>query len=112
MELEDNPASNLTLAEKRRALATPRSHFRMGLTVPHLVRYSFNFDYYRQANGSGACGFVAGTQNFIELLTTLGSVSRGIPRKEWKLPLPDLNDFNFAIYPHMDVLAVVERRAG
>ena len=39
---------------------------------------------------------------------TLGSISRGIPSKEWDVPLNDLEAFDFSFYPRANVLAVVE----
>jgi len=109
--LEDNPASDLTLAEKRRALDEYRTKWDTLNPIQKWEREVADFDYGHQASGHGVCGFVADTQKFIEFLT-LKSVSRGIPRKEWKLPLPEFDFFNFAIYPPADALAVVERRAG
>lgn len=61
------------------------------------------------ASERGVCGFVVGAQNFTELLT-LESVSPGMPRTAWELPLPEY--CNFAIYPRGATLCFAERRAG
>ena len=41
-------------------------------------------------------------------LFTLGSVSRGIPYKQWTIPLPDIVPENYGFYPDADVIAFVE----
>ena len=40
---------------------------------------------------------------------TLGSISRGIPRKKWDLLFGDFKSFSFTFYPRANVLAVLER---
>ena len=39
---------------------------------------------------------------------TLGSISRGIPRKEWDVPLGDLEPSYFTFSPRADLLVIVE----
>ena len=39
---------------------------------------------------------------------TLGSILRGIPRKEWDIPLGDFESFYFAFCPRTDLLVIVE----
>ena len=37
---------------------------------------------------------------------TLGSISRGIPRREWDIPLKDIETFAFTFYPRANVVAI------
>jgi len=39
---------------------------------------------------------------------TLGSVSRGIPRKEWDISFEDFEAETFTFYPQANIMAVVE----
>ena len=41
-------------------------------------------------------------------LFALGSASRGIPYKQWEIPLPVVGPFGYGFFPHADVFAVVE----
>ena len=108
--LVDNPASNFTLADKRRAFEEYRMKWDTFNPVKKLEREVDNLYFNHQASGSGTYCFVAGSQKFIEFVT-LESVSRGIPRKEWKLPHPEFRLSGFAINPHADVLVIVEKNA-
>jgi len=108
--LEDNPESNLILADKRRALKEYRAKWN-------------NLDPFQKwepGAGSVGCqwtsvlgvyGVTAHSQEFIEFFT-LESVSQGVPRKEWKIPLPHFNFSGFAINPHSNLLVVVEGKLG
>jgi len=111
MGLEDNPESSLSLADKRRALEEYRAKWD-------------NFNPVRKwepGAGSAGCqwasvlgvyGVVAHSKEFIEFFT-LESISQGVPRKEWKIPLPEFNLYSgFAINPRSDVVVVVEWRFG
>ena len=40
----------------------------------------------------------------------LGSISRGIPRREWNISLDHLNAYHFTSHPQANVLAIIERR--
>jgi hypothetical protein len=42
-------------------------------------------------------------------LFTLGSVSRGIPQRKWKIPVPIACPVDFTFYPGADVIAFVEQ---
>ena len=54
---------------------------------------------------SGTFGILwESSANFI----TLGSASRGIPRREWDIPFEHLRARGFAFYPQADILAVIE----
>ena len=37
----------------------------------------------------------------------LGSISRGIPRREWEIPVKDIEALTFAFYPQANVVAIV-----
>lgn len=39
---------------------------------------------------------------------TLGSISRGVPRREWDISFKHLRACSFTFYPRADVLAVIE----
>lgn len=41
-------------------------------------------------------------------LTTLGSTSRGIPRKEWEIPLPVVDPVDYTLCPDANVIAFVK----
>jgi hypothetical protein len=108
--LEDNPNVNLSLADKRRAFDEYRAKWD---TFQPTKKWELEVDSFSpdcQVSGSGVYGFVAGSKQFIEFLT-LESVSRGIPPKEWKVPLPDFELLKLAINPHADVVVVVEGKA-
>ena len=108
--LEDNPASNLTLADKRRAFDEYRTKWETFNPIKKWESEVENFYFGHHTSGSGVYGFVAGPQKFIQFVT-LESVSRGIPRREWKLPLPEFVFSGFGINPQADVLAVVGKNA-
>ena len=109
MGLEDNPASNLTLADKRRALDEYRTKWDTFNPTHKWKRVVDNLYCGPQVCGPGVYGFISGSQRFIEFLT-LESVSRGIPRKEWRLPLPEFELSSFAINPSADLLVVCEKK--
>ncbi|KAF9643840.1 hypothetical protein BDM02DRAFT_3191141 [Thelephora ganbajun] len=111
--LEDNPAVNLTLADKRKAFYEHRMKWRTLEPVKKWQRTIGSiFNTGSRATALGVYAFIADSKEFVEFIT-LESVSRGIPRKEWKLPLPDFALSDFAINPQADVLVVVVRkRAG
>ena len=104
--LVDNPAVNLTLADKRRAFDTHRMKWETFSTVKKWQRIVGGG--YR-ARAPGVYAFVAPPAKFSEFLT-LESISRGIPRKEWRVPSPDPALSNLAINPHVDVLIVAIKR--
>jgi hypothetical protein len=108
--LEDNPSVNISLADKRRAFDEYRAKWDTFHPIQKLERKVDNFYPDCHASGSGVHGFVTSSKKFIEFLG-LDSVSRGVPRKEWKVPLPDFEPFDFAINPHADVLVAIERNA-
>ena len=42
---------------------------------------------------------------------TLGSVSLGIPRREWGIPLQHVEASTFTFYPQANIMAIVEEVA-
>jgi len=56
------------------------------------------------ANG-GTCGFLG--EDSVKFFT-LGSVSRGVPGREWDVPLKDYTGHVFAFYPRANIMAVAE----
>lgn len=106
--LKDNPSANLSLADKHSILCGYRMKWDALSPIQKSERRVNNFTSYSpQASGSGVFGFIASSDNFIQFLT-LESVSRGIPRKEWRVPLPaGLALQHFAICPQADALAMV-----
>jgi hypothetical protein len=107
---EDNPHVNISLADKRRAF----DDYRMKWDAFHLIkkweRAVDNPNPDHQVRGPGVYGFVVGPPKFIEFLS-LESVSRGVPPREWKVPLPDFELLKLAINPHADLLVVIEGKA-
>lgn len=110
--LKDNPASNLTLAEKRKALNalhTKWERFRPTKKWQRTVGCNLGD---HQARALGVYAFIADSSNFVEFFA-LESVPRAIPRREWKTQLPDCTLSSFVINPQADVLVVaVEREPG
>lgn len=114
--LKDNPIANLSLAEKRRLFNEYRARWD---AFDPIGKSNKSFDGPRHTPcwmssvcGSGVFCLVTDPDKFIRL-TKIESVSRGIPRKEWKVPSPrDLEPLHFAIYPQADVLAVIGSGGG
>lgn len=52
----------------------------------------------------GVCAIVRDSARFVRL----GSTSRGIPPKEWEIPLPVADPAEYTHYPGADVIAFVE----
>ncbi|KAF9643654.1 hypothetical protein BDM02DRAFT_1374405 [Thelephora ganbajun] len=106
--LEENPAVNLSLIDKRRAFDEHCTRWDVLNPIQTWER-EIGIHGYLQASGPGVYSFIADRKKFIQFLT-LESVPRGIPQREWKLPLPDFVLAGFAINPHADALALVERK--
>jgi len=108
--LEDNPTINLSLADKRRAFDEYRTKWDAFSPIQKWEREVDNPSPNHQVSGPGVYGLIANSRKFVEF-STLELDSRGIPREEWKVPLPDFTIVDLAINPHADVLVVVESRA-
>lgn len=113
---EDNPASNLALAEQQRAFDEYRMRWPGILSTlsqcgsersPVEFRLRFPSQQLRRLR------FVADTQNFMSFLPWgLFHVGHRVTGKEWKFQLPAVDFFSFAINLHANVPAVAERRTG
>ena len=110
--LVDNPASKLTLASKREAYDVNRTRwdkFRPAKKWEGTVGANLGG---HRTRALGVYAFVADSSKFVEFFT-LESVSRSIPRKTWRIPLPDYSFSNFAMNPQADIVAIaVERTPG
>jgi len=105
---EDNVAAGLSLVEKREALRRYRSN--LDSLRPIEERRVDNVPIPDKGKVSKAAGGVYTIATESVRLFTLGSPLRGIPYKEWEIPLPlpgpDLGGYGF--YPCEDVIAFVE----
>ena len=111
MGLEDNPKSSLSLADKRRALEEYHAKWE-NLNPVRKWEPGVGSNGFQWASVLGIYGVVADSREFIEFFTP-ESVSQGIPRKEWKIPLPQLANYSgFTFNPHSDMLVVVDWRFG
>jgi len=111
--LEDNSATNLTLADRRRAFNEYRTRWETFEPTRQRERWIDSiFNTNNWAKAFGVFAFIADPKEFVEFFTT-ESISRGTTRKEWKFPLPDSARQGFAINPHADVLVIVAQgKAG
>lgn len=114
--LKDNPTVDISLAEKRRLLDEYRARWD---AFDPIQKSSKSFDgpentsrWMSPVCGSGVFCLVTDPDDSIQF-TKIESVSRGILRKEWKVPSPrGLELLDFAIYPQADVLAMVGSGEG
>ena len=103
--LQQNPRTKASLTDRRAALELYRRSWEsLDLVEEGDEDLRFFVD--------GAALVVGGTfgilgENLAKFIT-LGSISRGIPSKEWDFPFKDLEAFNFSFYPRANVLAIVE----
>lgn len=111
--LEDNPAAHRSLFDKQRALDEYRIKWDAFSPIQQRERKIEGFSCHSpQASNSGVCAFAVGRWDKAIQFVTLESISRGIPRKEWKVPLPpDLSLQQFAFNNHANVLVLVGRQA-
>jgi hypothetical protein len=107
--MEDNPDVSLSLDDKRRAFDEYRAKWDAFHPIEKWEREIRSLHFDCDESGHGVYGFVAGSEESIGFLS-LGLVSRGVPRKEWKLQLPDFEISHLVIDPHADVLVVVEQK--
>ena len=101
--LERNPKAGIGLAESRKALVRYSSS--LGSLRPIEERvvdgiHVRNGRWLRTAGG--VCAVFADSIR----LFTLGSASRGIPYKEWKIPSPINNPMGYNIYPGANIIAL------
>ena len=103
--LQRNPRTKASLTDRRAALELYRKSWEsLGPVEEGDENPRFFVD--------GTALVVGGTfgilgENLVKFIT-LGSISRGIPSKEWDFPFEDLEAFDFSFYPRANVLAIVE----
>ena len=107
--MEDNPYVNLSLDDNRRAFDEYRAKWDAFHPIEKWEQEIRSFDFDREESVHGVYGFVAGSQKCVEFLS-LGLVSQGVPRKEWKLQLPDFEILHFVTDPHADLLVFIEEK--
>lgn len=105
--MQDNPDANIPLADKRKAFDKYRAKWDVFHPIKKWERAVDSSYLNPHVSGPGVHGFIVGSQEFIEFLS-LEPVSRGVPPKEWKVPLSDFEPLKLAINPHADVLVVIE----
>ena len=106
--LEHNPAAGIDLAESRKAFS--RYLVKLDTLSPNEERTVVDLrapDDTEDAKTAGGIYAIAKDQ---VRLFTLGSVSRGIPYKEWVIPhpIPINTQENYGFYPGADIIAFVE----
>jgi len=104
--LEHNPAAGIDLAESRKALFQYLTNFKTlspieertvdNLRIPNDIR-----------DTEAAGGVYAIVMDQVRLFT-LGSASRGIPYKEWTIPLPVTEPESYGFYPGADIIAFIK----
>ena len=72
--------------------------------VPNTASSDFDERRIKVTTVGGVCAMVKDSVR----LFTLGSASRGIPHKEWEIPLPVADPADYTHYPGADVIAFVE----
>ena len=103
--LQRNPRTKVPLADCRAAL---EAYCRGRETLEPVEKCEEDLDAstYEVVNVlGGTLGTLA--KNSAKFIT-LGSISRGIPRKEWGVPLGNFESFHFTFCPRADVLVIVE----
>ena len=104
--LEHNATSGIDLAESRKALLQYSSS--LGSLRPIKQRtvhqIQSGMGYWARTTGG-----VHAVINGSVWLFSLGSASRGIPYKQWKIPSPIDNPIAYSIYPGANLIAFVER---
>ena len=100
--LEYNAAAGISLADSREALL----RYRSGLdSLRPVEERTVNLQRRFQCGASGGAYVIV---NDSIRLFTLGSASRGIPPKEWEIPLPFTYPSGYGFYPGANVIAFVE----
>ena len=105
LAVQHNPQTKVSLADCRAALGA-YSKIREGLDPAE------EWERVLDVSPSPMAVAVSGTygvlcRDSVEFFT-LGSVSRGIPKREWEISLEHLDASIFTFYPRANVMAVVE----
>ena len=106
--LEYNAAAGISLADSRDAFFRYRSNLESLRPVEkRTVENSWTNDV--EVISDGVYAILDDFEDSLRLFT-LGSASRGIPHREWEIPLPVIDPVNYCLYPGSDVIAFVEQR--
>ena len=103
--LQRNPRTRAPLADCRTAFEAYSKRWEASHSIEQWTK-DFRSSVYRAVSVvSGTFGILwKRSASFI----TLGSISRGIPRREWDISFKTLRARGFAFYPQADILAVIE----
>jgi hypothetical protein len=105
--LEYNAAAGISLVDSRNALLQYRSNLD---SLRPVEKRSFEIlQAGKVVHARSGGGAFAIAKDSVQVFT-LGSASRGIPHKEWEIPLPVTDLEDFCLYPGDDVIAFVEKQ--
>ena len=107
--LQHNPRTKKSLADCRAAL---EAYCKRWSTLDPAEKWDKSFDV---SSADNSIVVVSGTYGILSKdsakFFTSGSVSRGIPRREWEISFEHFDALKFAFHPQADVMAVVEEVA-
>lgn len=101
-----NAAAGISLADSRKAFAQYHSNLETLHSIEEKAVAKLGpeyADYIRSTSGVHGI-IVRGSVR----LYTLGSISRGIPRKEWEIPIPAVDLACYSFHPPADIIAFVD----
>ena len=104
--LEHNAAAGIGLAGSQKAFLQYRAT--LDSLRPAEERTVDGLQPWHQEHAQSVGGVYAIMKDDAVCLLTLGSASRGIPFKEWEIPLPTEDPAGYAFYPNADVIAFVK----
>ena len=105
---EYNPAAGIELAKSQKALHQYLSNLHSLCPIEEWTVEDARIN--DDVDNIKAVGGVMAILNKSVRLFTLGSSSRRIPHKEWKIPRPAVTIANYGFYPGADIIAFVELR--
>jgi len=104
--LEHNPAAGIDLTESRKAFRRHLASYDTLSPIEETTVDDLQVPYdWMDAEAAG--GVYAILKDEVRLFT-LGSVSRGIPYKEWAIPLPVITLHSYGFYPGADIIAFLK----
>ena len=106
--LKYNPRAGISLSDSRNALLQYRSNLESLRPAEERKMGNTWMDEIFSVSGGGVYALITG--DAVQLIT-LGSASRGIPQKEWEIPLPVINPEYYCLCPGADVI-VFSKRLG
>jgi len=107
--LEHNPAAGIDLSESRKVFSQYLTNF--GTLSPIEEKTAGNLQVPDSTINAKVVGGVYAIMNDQVQLFTLGSPSRGIPYKEWTIPLPVTAPEGYGFYPGADIIAFVKQQS-